>query len=48
MCESKELVCFLECLLRETPKYSQLKEALAGLDLGPYGVSSASSHRDAL
>lgn len=44
MCASKELVCFLECLLREIPNYSQLKEALVGLDLGPYGVSSATSH----
>lgn len=44
MCESKELVFFLECLLRKTSKYTQLKEALMGLDLGPYGVSSATSY----
>lgn len=42
MCASKELVYAIECLL-ETPKYSKLREELAGLDLGPYGVSSASS-----
>lgn len=43
MCVPGKLVYDIECLLREIPKYSQLKKALAGLDLGPYGVSSATS-----